>query len=304
MASKRNNRPSHKRDPKPPALQLTARDLEILRNVNRYRVLNAHQIEVLNFPPASEESRSLRSACQRRLQKLYHHKYLDRILLPLVPGEGRRPYPYALDKRGADELAQHVGVDRGELGWKPRANRLGPIFLEHLLAISQFRVTAELQVRSGAWQSVDWVDEIQLRKPENQHKVPRHNRRGKAVVRYPDGYFTVTLHGVQQPAHFFLEVDQGTEKNQTWADKMKAYMEFRSSGQSSAQLGTANFRVVALVSSQRRLENLMRVTAEAGAVGHYWFALQSQIDIWKPNSLLQPIWLATGIEGRQPLFAT
>ena len=283
---------------------MTTRDLEILQSVNRYRVLNAHQIEALHFPSAQLGARSLRSACQRRLQKLYHHKFLDRIILPLIPGEGRRAYPYALDKRGADELAKHLGVDRAELGWKPRASRLGPLFLEHLLAISQFRVVSELQVRNRTWRSIEWVDEIELRKPEYRSKVPQHVRRGKVVTRYPDGYFTVLLPSAPQPAHFFLEVDQGTEKNQTWADKMQAYMAFRSSGQSQTSLGTANFRILAMVSSQSRMENLMRVTAEAGAIGHYWFALQSQIDIWNPNCLLQPIWLATGLEGRQALFIT
>ena len=52
--------------------EMTARDTEILRMVNRHRFLRSHQIaELLD---------GSREQVLRRLQRLYHHGYLERPL--------------------------------------------------------------------------------------------------------------------------------------------------------------------------------------------------------------------------------
>ena len=36
-------------------------------------------------------------------------------------GEGRKPYVYALDRRGAQALTSELGIDPGDIDWKPRS---------------------------------------------------------------------------------------------------------------------------------------------------------------------------------------
>ena len=74
----------------------------------------------------SEKPHGRKTSCQRRLQLLYHHGFLDRIPLPIVMGEGRYPYVYALDDQGADLVASLSEYDRADLGWKPARNVLRP----------------------------------------------------------------------------------------------------------------------------------------------------------------------------------
>lgn len=302
MTSARSNRPSHVRVAEPPVLRLMPRDRAILLSIYRYRVLTSHQIEALHFPSQREGTRSRRSACQRRLQLLFHHRYVARILAPLVMGEGRTPYAYALDARGADEVAAASGLDRSQIGWRPKDNKLGPLFLDHLLAISRLRVVTELLVACGAWAAVQWWDERAFLSGPLREKTPYRFGAGGRSRRVPDGYLRVNVPQREQTAHFFVEVDQGTMTNTRWADKMRAYRDFRTLGRSQHHFGTANFRVLTLVSSPGRLANLKRTTEKVGVTGHYWFALQDDLDIWQPQRALEPIWQVAGSDGRHALF--
>lgn len=301
-SSKSRNTPSHQRVSDPSAMRLTERDRSVLLSVYRCRVLTSHQIEVLHFPPKSAKVRSLRSACQRRLQKLFHHQFLDRILQPVILGEGRMAYAYALGPRGADVVASSLDVDRDEVGWKPKDNRLGPLFLDHTIAISDVRVVTQLLVRQHTWQKVSWIAELTLKSEAYQSKMPSYLENGRVVRVFPDAYFTVALPNMEQPAHFFLEIDQGTMTTGRWADKMRGYMEFRSSGASLRYFNTGNFRVLAVAPSEKRLSNLKRATENVSGKTYFWFTTADEIDIWSPKKILEPIWQVAGLEGVQKLF--
>jgi len=301
LVEKRRNTPSYKRPAKPKPMRLMSRDRAVLVSVYEYRVLTSHQIEALHFPSTSPTTRTRKSACQRRLQLLYQHKLLDRIIRPLVPGAGRETYAYTLAQRGADVVASTLGIDREGIGWRPKDSKMGPLFLDHLITTNTLRVNAELLVQAGFWSGMSWIDEIAL-KSEYQDKVPVRVSRGRPVRIFPDGYFTVHLPGQTQAAHFFVEVDQGTMTNKRWAEKMKTYITFRESGDSLQHFGTKNFRVLAITSSAKRLENLQVATSEAGAWGYFWFTTAEQLSIWQPTQLLQPIWHIAGEDELRPLF--
>lgn len=290
----RTNLPSHQRAAQPPVLKLTARDKAVLASVYHYRVLTAHQIEVLHFPSNSPDTRTRRSACQRRLQKLFHHRYLARIIPPLVLGEGREVFSYALDTRGADEVARISGQDRATIGWKPKDNKLGPLFFQHMLAITEFRVSVDLLVAQDVLSEAQWVDEATLRVEPYLSKLPSHTKRNRTAYIIPDGYCQIRPQQDSNVAHFFLEVDRGTESNRVWADKMRAYRQFRDNGNSQEYFGTNKFRILALVSSERRLANLMRVTEHIDPGGYCWFALQDEVSVWRPMQVLAPIWRVIG----------
>jgi hypothetical protein len=217
-------------------------------------------------------------------------------------GEGREVFSYVLDARGADEVARQSNQDRAKIGWKPKDNKLGPLFFEHLLAITEFRVALNLLTTQKLLHEVQWVDEATLRVEPYLSKLPSRIRGSRTAYIIPDGYFQIRPRQDSNPAHFFLEVDRGTESNGVWADKIRAYDQFRKSGNSHIHFGTNNFRVLALVSSERRLANLMRVTEQIDPRGFYWFALQEQVTVWQPQTLLEPIWHVAGEQTTLRLF--
>jgi len=294
--------PSYKRADTPPPIQVTERDKQIILAVYEHRLLSAHQIEALFFPTNSSATHSRRSACQRRLQLLYHHSFLDRLPQPIILGAGRLPFVYALDEAGANFVTSHLGVDRAQVGWKPKHNQLGTQFQDHSLAVNDVRVVVQLLVNQGRVELVQWLDELTLKSAVMNEKVPYLVHGARIERKYADGYFILQLPQTEQQAHFFLEVDRGTMSNSRWQDKVKAYQEFRQSRQSKRHYGTNNFRVLAVTTSDQRLKNLKRATERAGGDHFFWFITQQEVDIWQPEMFLEPVWRIATKEETLPLF--
>lgn len=284
-------------------MRLTQRDTQVILGIYSYRVMTAHQIEALYFASNQPDTRSRRSACQRRLQMLYHHGYLERISRPVILGEGRSVFVYALDKRGAEVVAIELGIDRQAIGWKPKQNMLGALFLEHLLITKEVRSVVEILVVLGMFQKTQWIDEQTLNATEYQDKLPIYvdNHKTKRII--PDGFFSIWRPNQAKPASFFLEVDQGTTTNALWIEKVKAYQAFRSSGKSLSYFGTEYFRILAVVKSQGRLQNLKKATEQHPGSQFFWFTTSSQVSVWQPDKLVNASWEVGGKTGVHPLFA-
>ena len=193
-------------------------------------------------------------------------------------------------------------VDRAQIGWKPKDNRLGPLFLEHLIRINDVRVITQLLARSKAISRVEWIDELTLKSPAYQDKMPTYPRSGRSTRIFPDGFCTIWTAERQEPASIFLEVDQGTTQNALWAGKIQAYRSFRDSGLSYRHFATKRFRVLAVVNSERRLQNLKRTSEKAGGTPFVWLTTSDQSDIWHPDNFLDAIWHVAGHDGVQALF--
>ncbi len=295
--------PSHKRVPNPPSMRLTERDRDIIRGVYRYRLLASPQVEALFFPFARNKPHSKRTVCQRRLQLLYHHCYLERIQVPVILGEGRKPSVYALAKRGADLIASEGGQDRGDVGWKPNYKQYGQSFIDHSLAVNNLQVGIELLCAHSDLTLKGWVSEADFRTAIFKDRVPYRMRGARTIRIFPDGYFSILVPSTNKPLHFFIEVDQGTMTNSRWQEKMLAYNQFRTSGLSQKYYQARNFRVLSIISSQARLNNLKKASEKVGADHHFWFTSQENIDIWQPQKLLAPIWDVATKTGQDGLFS-
>lgn len=269
-------------------MRVTKRDRAIILEVYKYRLLSTPQVEALLF--RSERPRGCLTSCQRRLQLLYHHQFLDRLALPVVLGEGRAPYVYALDERGADVVASVLGFDRADVLWRPRHNQISHQFVNHTLAVNDFRVATTLLADAGNFTMTQWIGEAEFRLATMRQHVPFRMRGAQIIRNYPDGYFTLSFPGKEREAHFFLETDQGTMSNAKWQDKVQAYREFRLRGLSETYFRTRNFRVLAPTTSERRMQNLKRTTERAGGDHFFWFTCQELVDIWQPSRILEPIW--------------
>ena len=281
-------------------MRVTARDQQIIQMVYEYRLVSSEHIEALLF--RSPQPRGRRSSCQRRLQLLYHHQFVGRLALPVIMSEGRTPFVYVLDEAGITWVAAHLGVARATAGWQPKSTRLGPLFIDHLLAINDVRVVVAALAQSSDLTLAEWISEADFRGAAFKERVPFKMRGARVTRTYPDGYFRLAVRENKPEAHFFLEVDQGTMSATRWKEKITAYTQFRSRGLSETHFGTQNFRVLTVTTSDRRLANLKRATESAEGDRYFWFTTQAYIDIWKPKTFLEPVWSVATQEGTHALF--
>jgi hypothetical protein len=240
-----------------PRMRLTERDKQVVCAVYEHRLLRRDQIERLFFTQAS--------TCNQRLMRLYQHGYLDRIFRPVSFGSSQAVY--ALDKNGADLVAQELGMDRNKINWKRKNNKVETLFMEHTLAINDCFVNLVLSIRESP--SIDllfWEHESK----ELQDRVPDTEGKQKYLTIAPDAFFAIRLS--EGKSFFFLEVDMGTMTLTRFRKKIIAYRQFWKTGKYRAKFGFSSFRVLIIATSSRRLENLEAVTREAGGRGMFIFS--------------------------------
>ena len=113
-------------------MRLTERDTQVVLSVYAYRALRREQIEKLFFPS--------QNTANTRLQRLYQHGFLERRWSPVEYGQGTGQAIYLLAEKGADLVAQQLGIDRGAVVWKESYNQVGSPFLEHTLMVNDVRI--------------------------------------------------------------------------------------------------------------------------------------------------------------------
>src|SRR6266700_6001265 len=138
-------RPRFKRSSAVIPIRLTERDHEILRHVRRHRFLLSDHVQAL--VPGS------RQQILRRLQRLFHHGYLDRprSQLEYFHQGGSKSIVYGLDRKGAKLLA---GESTPRRPWCDSKHPIQPakqVYLQHSLLVSTLMVALEnSSARSGA----------------------------------------------------------------------------------------------------------------------------------------------------------
>jgi len=258
-------------------------DPEIIKLVYDYRFANSEQIAV-------GLGRSYQTVL-RRLQKLFHWSYLDRI----DPREKRKDrsekYAYALWQEGVTVLVNHCGIDHAKIQWERERNEVKNFFVRHTLAVSQFRacLTAALREHPEA--------ELWFWMRENPQELKdyvylRDGIQKKRLSIVPDGYF-----GIEDPGgrmYFFLEVDRSTMTNARFLNKMRAYWHWWKQGGHRRKFGIESFRVLTITTTEQRKENLRRRAKEADAKqagsGIFWFASEESYQLKEPETILKPIW--------------
>jgi hypothetical protein len=245
---------------KPRPFVLTDRDRRTVELVHEHRLLDSTQIAALLDAPSQ-------TPLLRRLQLLYHARFLDRPrsqIEDLVRNPGSRPMLYALGTAGANLLGVPV----------PKAPKLQ--FLEHSRAVAATIVAFTVACRKrGNVQLVPWSELL-------ENKVPEETRRSRSPERWrvtlpgqgvlgvaPDAIFG--LQYLEKPeganrAYFFLEVDRGTmpvvRRNLAETSiyrKLLTYHATAITEQTSKRFGFKNFRVLTVTRSpeRRRLTSLV-----------------------------------------------
>lgn len=284
--------PRNRRAERPPPMQLTDRDISVLRLVAEFRYATREQVEKLLFSPTTT------SYCKRRLSLLYHHAYLNRRFLPLRDAFGAARAYYTLDSRGANVLSHAFELTRRELDWRPRDGRREPLYMEHTLRINDARVAIVLAARAGQTQ-LRWLDERELKRRAPQHRVPDPLQPGANITIIPDGYFTLA-----ERWSFALELDRGTVEETPFKRKVRGYGEWKLTGLYRQALGTHSLRVLFVVADARRdpdrLNRIRRWTEDANGGTMFWFA---HLDSLSPSSLLSAAcWLVAGSGKKRSLL--
>jgi hypothetical protein len=278
----------------PPPMRLTERDKAVIECVYRYRVLMQSQIEQLLFTGRH------RSIAQERLSLLYHHGYLERQFLPVRGGMMYSPILYLLDRRGAELLTREYGYD--EVAWKREHNEVGIDFLEHSLAINQFRILVTLACHTHHYPILSWHGESDLKADYDFVTLRETGGKSRRVSVIPDSAFIIDTprQSEKTKAYFFLELDRGTMTTKRFKTKIEAYLAYIDGGGYEKRYGTKGLRVLTVTESAARLENLRRVTEDAGGKSRFWFATLPQLRV--ENVLSQPIWQVAGREGLSTLI--
>lgn len=275
--------PKYKRAKIPVPLRLQERDKEIIKLVWQYRFLQADHISRL--------LEANKKSILRRLQKLYHNRYLQRIYFPIVLFQGGSEKPiYALDRKGAELLTEELGIPPERLDWTDEKNKVKERYLRHALMISNFRTILTCAVK-------EIRPQIELLFWEQGNKLKDKvffEKRGVAVV--PDALFCLEdrREGKKGKMYFFLEADRSTMTTKRFLWKMKGYWHYWKSGRVLQRYGFRNFRVLVLSKSFQRRDNLCRTTQKADdrQTGSYmfWFASQENLKLEDPKTIFGDIW--------------
>jgi hypothetical protein len=279
--------------------RLTERDCRIVQAVAEHDFLSSTQIGHL-FWGYDPEHPDISSRCRFRLRHLAEHGFLRRIQQPVALTEGRKPWIYALDGRGADLVCEIKGLDRTQLGWKPSDSDRTPTFLSHQLAIGDVYVSVALAAHALSIPLAEWIDDRQLRRQADRIKIDLPGGGTKHVAIVPDGFFSLRV-GKRRLNHF-LEVDRATvtltssrTQARTWAMKVRAYMAYYRSGAYFKRFGeTRSLRILTVTDSRERAERMRRVTEREGGKGRFWFT--SKDDVTPDQVMRGAIWRKAGNE--------
>ena len=265
------------------SLDLTARDLALLRDVWLYRYVTSAHVARLHF--------GNRRLAQRRLRRLFRHGLLDRFQGDGGVGVGLRTWWYRLSHIGARVVAADASKPVADVR-PPQRSPSSIRFLAHHGLVTDFR----LWLREGCEAAEFGYEFVPA-----YEEVRREGRRGRRIalavpghtrLAVPDGAFAVRKGHAS--ALFLLEVDRGTEPltgrhASAIEHKFTRYRDAFDSGAAEAQFGGLfgaafnGFRVLCVVPSGSRAEGFLRVAETTDLVPLVWVAthdvLASQGDL-------------------------
>ena len=278
--------PRFKRSPDIPPFRLTDRDSEILKCLQRHRFLRSDHI--VSLCPGS------RQQVLRRLQRLFHHGYLERPRSQIdYFHSGSRRIAYGLGNKGAAWLKHELALPFHQLDWKQK-NHVGRLFLEHALLVADIMVAVEVACRNR--------NDIRLLSPPDlpipnmrdpfQWKVDIGQRQKIGVI--PDRVFGLEFNG--QQSWYCLEADRDTmpitrgQLDQTsFHRKLLAYAATWSQHLHRSRFGWQRFRVLTVTTSTQRVQGIIQAS-QGLAYGHGLFLFLDAATLAQHGDILTIPW--------------
>jgi DNA-binding Lrp family transcriptional regulator len=245
-----------------PPIQLTGRDLEILRQVARHRFLDSRQISLLvNGSPQQ---------VLRRLQQLFHHGYLDRphAQVRYFSEGGSRPMVYALASAGARAIAKP-----GQRRPRYDNRNLKQLYMQHTLQVSEIMVAFTRASRSTKAPRLLWEEDLAPAKSPSEAfqwaVTVQHRNESKRVGIFPDRVFALESSNKGERVFYFVEADRATmpitrrslNQSSIWR-KLLAYEATWSQKIHESRFDTKRFRVLFVTTTPERVDHLVAACAK------------------------------------------
>ena len=278
--------PRFNRSPDIPPLRLTDRDGEILKCLQRHRFLRSDHI--VSLCSGSQQQ------VLRRLQRLYHHGYLERPHCQIdYFHSGSRRIAYGLANKGAAWLKHELSLPFHQLDWKQK-NHVGRLFLEHALLVSDIMVAVEVACQNRKDIRLLSAQDLQItniREPF-QWKVDIGQRQIIGVI--PDRVFGLEFNG--QQSWYCLEAYRGTmpitrgQLDQTsFQRKLLAYTATWSQDLHRTRFGWQRFRVLTVTNSTQRVQGIKQACQDL-AHGHGLFLFLDTATLANHGDILTIPW--------------
>jgi DNA-binding Lrp family transcriptional regulator len=246
-------------------MELTPRDAEILRLLRRHRFLRSNHIAALLGDS--------RQQLLRRLQKLYHHGYVERppCQLDYFHRGGSLAMVYGLGNRGAAFLLRTENSTPIRLDWNARNRSATRLFLDHALMISEILVALETACRARGDVRLRHAEELahSARGDTARWSIPTRGMERTAVI--PDAVFALERtqpDGSTDSVLYCLEADRGTmpvqsanEHRTSIARKLTAYETSWRTNIFRQRFNATRVQVLTVTTSAARLDS---ITACAG----------------------------------------
>jgi Replication-relaxation len=231
--------------------ELSERDLAILGDLARLRLLAGRLIERLHFADGSPLTAARKS--RSSLQRLYESGLIVR-LERRIGGirAGSSGFVYGLSAQGQKlvETSGPAGGKRLRRPWEPSR-----LFAEHVLATSELYVQLREAERAGELELLAFQAEPAAWRHWNGHG-------GETKVLKPDCFVQLATGNYEHAR--FVEIDRATESLSVISRKARVYVDYWQSGMEQRHVGMFP-KVLWLTTNQRRAEQLIDALARLDA---------------------------------------
>jgi len=238
-------------------IHLTQRDFEILRQVARHRFLDSQQITLLIEGSPQQ--------VLRRLQRLFHHGYLDRphAQVRYFSEDGSRPMVYALASAGARAIAVP-----GQRRHRYDNRNLKQLYMQHTLQVSDVMVAFTRATRSAKAPRLLLEEDLAPDKSPSKAfqwaATVKHRNESKRVGIFPDRVFALESPNQTERIFYFVEADRATMpitrrslSQSSIIRKLLAYEATWSQKIHESRFGTKRFRVLFVTTTPERVDHLV-----------------------------------------------
>jgi hypothetical protein len=252
------------RNHKPP-FELQDRDIHVIYAVHANRFLTASLLKLL-FPPDkaktpphvfTDQPKRSGTNLDRRLSKLYHYGYLQRIRTEL----GGELY-YALTNKGAQLLAEKqiplpLSIDIDE-----RNRIVKRQYIEHAVMVARFHTAIQCALREHPTLQLDHYER------ESLDLIADWKRENQRVYVKPDAF--IILKDRNQPdgkqrTAYFLEADRSTMHLPRLLEKYDRYSKMYADRIHQEAFGIPSFRVLTVCKSKERATNILKLAASVSS---------------------------------------
>lgn len=260
-------------------IELTERDVELFKLLDRYRYLRSNFLYA--FLSGNSETRF-----KERLGDLYHDgRYINRPEQQWQFANCRyMPLAYELDARG-EEVLRSLGIVNHDSSLLSRGRMGAYRQFAHQLMICECMASIDLGVRQQpSLRFISWREMVSktptassaITNPFEFSVLILHNGQSVETKVVPDGVFGLEYSANSEKMYrfFALEVDRNTMPlvrsnlaQTSYLKKILAYRAIAAQNLQKTQLGIPNLFVLTLTTNEQHMKNIMALVAQVASEG-------------------------------------